>query len=161
MISRRDILSFAAVAAADVITIQDAAADESQAVEHVVRRIWERFAAQDPRGMLEMLHPTATIWDVFQPALVTRRELDAYVGSDYAQSAARGRLTYTIDDVVTTVWGDAAICRFYLGYAYEPPNPIAGRSRNTCVLRKFPKNGWLVVHVHEGEVPTGIPPVNG
>ena len=44
-------------------------------------------------------------------------------------------------------------------YTYEPPNAISGRGRTTCVLRKFPDKGWLVVHVHEGALPQGIPPI--
>jgi ketosteroid isomerase-like protein len=128
-------------------------------IETRVRSIWAKFAAQDPKGMLALLHDDVTIWDIFQPGLVTKREMAAYIDSDFKQSAARGKLTYTMDKFVTSVWGDAAICRFYLSFTYDPPNPTKGTGRITCVLRKFPDQGWLVVHVHEGHLPGGIPPI--
>ncbi|MDX2225243.1 MAG: DUF4440 domain-containing protein [Rhodospirillaceae bacterium] len=134
-------------------------ATERRAVERHVRKIWDRFVAQDPAGMLKLMHPDCTVWDVFQPDLVTRREMEAYVARDYAQSAARGKLTFRMFDFVTTVWGDAAICRFNSYHRYAPPNAHEGYGRTTCVLRKYPRQGWLVVHVHEGELPTGIPPL--
>ena len=129
------------------------------AVEARVRAVWDRFVAKDPKGMLQLLHPDCTVWDVFQPDLVTRRDIEAYVDLDFAQSAARGKLTHWMENFVTTVWGDAAICRFNAGHTYDPPNPHQGRGRTTCVLRRFPDAGWLVVHVHEGALPTGIPPI--
>ncbi len=107
--------------------------------------------------MMACLAPQATIWDIFQPQLVSRIDLEKYVESDFAQSAARGALTMNMHDMLTTVWGDAAIVRFYLDYQYAPPNAIAGSGRITCVLRQFPEAGWLVMHVHEGHVPDGIP----
>ncbi len=107
--------------------------------------------------MLACIAPDATIWDIFQPQLVTRAQLESYVATDYEQSAARGPLTMNMRDMVTSVWGDAAIVRFYLDYAYAPPNAISGHGRITCVLRRFADTGWLVVHVHEGHVPEGIP----
>jgi len=151
--------SGAGAAALPAVAARSGESPEVAVVEARVRRIWERFAAQDPQGMLALIHPDATIWDVFQPDLVTRHDMEGYVQRDYAQSAARGKLTYSMENMVTSVWGDAAICRFYLQFDYEPPNPTAGRSRNTCVLRRFPRDGWLVVHVHEGQVPAGIPPI--
>lgn len=130
-------------------------------IESRVRSIWAKFAAQDPKGMLTLLHDDVTIWDIFQPGLVTKRDMAAYIESDFKQSAARGKLSYAMDKFVTTVWGDAAICRFYLSFTYDPPNPTKGTGRITCVLRKFPDQGWLVVHVHEGHLPGGIPPIAG
>ncbi|MBM3513806.1 MAG: nuclear transport factor 2 family protein, partial [Alphaproteobacteria bacterium] len=124
--------------------------DDRSEIETRVRSIWAKFAAQDPAGMLKLIHDDATIWDIFQPDLVTKRDMAAYIDRDFKQSAARGKLTYSMDNFVLSVWGDAAICRFYLSFDYEPPNPTKGTGRITCVLRKFPNDGWLVVHVHEG-----------
>ena len=134
-------------------------ADEADvsAVEAHVKSVWERFLAQDSAGMLELLHPECTVWDVFQPDLVTRRDLEAYVAVDFKQSAARGELTHRMSNFVTAVWDDTAICRFNSYHRYAPPNPHEGHGRTTCVLRRFPDKGWLVVHVHEGVLPTGIP----
>jgi ketosteroid isomerase-like protein len=109
--------------------------------------------------MLDCLHEEATVWDIFQPQLVTRRELEAYVASDFEQSASRGPLSMKLRDFVTTVWGGCAIVRFYLDYRYAPPNETHGNGRITCVLRHCGQRGWLVVHVHEGHVPAGIPPL--
>lgn len=134
-------------------------ATEVAAVETHVKAVWDRFLAQDPAGMLELMHPDCTVWDVFQPDLVTRRDMEAYVDRDFKQSAARGKLTHDMFNFVTSVWGDAAIVRFNTHFAYEPPNPISGKGRTTCVLRKFPSQGWLIVHVHEGTLPSGIPPI--
>jgi len=126
-------------------------------IEDRVRQVWQRFAEQDPKGMLDLLHPECTVWDIFQPDLVSREEMEAYVEKDYEQSAARGALTYSMSPMTTSVWGDAAICRFLLSFTYEAPSPAEGTGRITCVLRQFPDDGWLLVHVHEGHVPEGIP----
>ncbi len=128
-------------------------------IEERVRDVWRRFADQNPQGMLDLLHPSCTVCDIFQPDLVTRREMEAYVEKDFSQSAARGQLTYHMFPMTTSVWGDAAICRFLLHFKYDPPNPAEGTGRITCVLRNFPDDGWLLVHVHEGHVPEGIPPI--
>ena len=141
-------------------SMSDQADTDITAVETHVKRVWECFLAQDPRGMLALLHPDCTVWDVFQPHLVTRRDMEAYVELDFTQSAARGKLTHRMSDFVTTVWGDTAICRFNSYHRYAPPNPHEGHGRTTCVLRRFADEGWLVVHVHEGALPSGIPPVD-
>ena len=132
---------------------------DTATVEAHVKRVWEYFLAQDPKNMLKLLHPNCTVWDVFQPELVTRRDIEAYVERDFSQSAARGKLTHRMSNFVTTVWNDTAICRFNSYHRYEPPNPHEGHGRTTCVLRRFPSQGWLVVHVHEGALPDGIPPI--
>lgn len=129
------------------------------AVEALVRRVWERFAAQDPDGMLACMDAACTVWDVFQAHLVRAATMREYVAVDYEQSAARGALTYSMRDFVTDVWGDAAIVRFYLDFAYEAPNALSGGARITCVLRRFADGGWLVVHVHEGALPAGVPEI--
>ncbi len=128
-------------------------------VEHVVRQVWEHFLAQAPDKMLSLMHADCTVWDVFQPDLVTKADMEKYVAVDYEQSAARGKLTFEQSNFLTTVWGDAAICRFNSYHKYEPPGAHEGYGRTTCVLRKFPDQGWLLVHVHEGELPEDIPPL--
>ena len=135
-------------------------ADVTAHVEDRVRQVWQRFVDQDPKGMLDLLHPDCTVWDIFQPNLVTRRDMEAYVEKDFSQSAARGTLTFDMGPITTSVWGDAALCRFVSSFDYGPPNPAKGTGRITCVLRRFPDEGWLLVHVHEGHVPDGIPPLS-
>ncbi len=134
---------------------------EIEAVEKVVRQVWEHFFAQEPDKMLALMHADCTVWDVFQPDLVTKHDMEAYVAGDYEQSAARGSLTVKQSNFLTTVWGDAATCRFNAYHKYEPPGAHEGRGRTTCVLRKFPDEGWLLVHVHEGALPEGIPSLEG
>ncbi|NQV79069.1 MAG: nuclear transport factor 2 family protein, partial [Alphaproteobacteria bacterium] len=46
----------------------------------------------------------------------------------------------------------------YLEFDYQPPNPANCRVRITNVFRKI-DGRWLIVHHHEGLVPTGIPPI--
>jgi hypothetical protein len=127
-------------------------------VRRVLEAVWRHFADQEPDAMMALLHDSCTIWDIFQPALVTKSSLTDYVAEDFDQSAARGKLTYSMEDFVIDVWGDTALARFYLTYDYQPPNPAAGTGRITVVLRRFPA-GWRFVHVHEGQVPSGIPPL--
>ncbi len=133
---------------------------EVAAAETVVKRIWDCFLERDREGLEACLHPDCTIWDIFTAKLVRDRESKrAFIDADFEQSMMRGELTHSLFDFVTDVWGDAAIVRFNSSYNYEPPNPASGRGRTTCVLRKFPGQGWLVAHVHEGALPTGIPPL--
>lgn len=129
------------------------------AVEALVHRVWERFLDQDPEGMLACLHPDCTVWDIFQPQLVRASTMRDYVAADYEQSAARGKLAHTWSDFTTNVWGDAAIVRFFTDFEYQPPNPLTGKGRISVILRRFPDKGWLVVHVHEGTLPEGIPEI--
>jgi len=130
-----------------------------EAVRAVVEAVWRHFADQDPDAMLALLHDSCTIWDIFQPDLVTKRSLTDYVEKDFDQSAARGALTYSMHDFKIDLWDDTALARFYLTFDYQPPNPTAGTGRITVVLRRFPE-GWRFVHVHEGHVPEGIPPLD-
>ncbi len=132
---------------------------EIEGVREVLEAVWRHFAEQDPDSMLSLLHDSCTIWDIFQPDLVNKRSLQDYVQKDFDQSAARGKLTYSMHDFNIDVWDDTALARFYLTYDYQPPNPAAGTGRITVVLRRFPQ-GWRFVHVHEGHVPQGIPPVD-
>ena len=136
-----------------------ASEDKVEEVRAVVEAVWRHFAEQDPGSMMGLLHDSCTIWDIFQPDLVNKASLQAYVDKDFDQSAARGKLTYSMDDFAIDVWGDTALARFYLTFDYQPPNPTAGTGRITVVLRRFPE-GWRFVHVHEGHLPQGIPPID-
>ncbi len=127
-------------------------------VKRVVEQVWEHFANQDPEAMLGLLHETCTVWDVFQPQLVDKASIASYVAADFAQSAARGKLSRAMRDFVIHIWDDTALVRFYSSYRYEPPHAISGNGRTTVVLRRFPE-GWRFVHVHEGHIPGGIPPL--
>ena len=81
--------------------------------------------------MLDLLHDSCTIWDIFQPDLVKKSSMTDYVAADFDQSAARGQLTYEMTDYVIDIWGDVALARFYLTYDYQAPNPTAGKGRIT------------------------------
>mgnify|MGYP003909413743 CR=1 FL=1 len=59
---------------------------------------------------------------------------------------------------MVTVHGPVAVARYYLDFAFEPPNAASGRVRVTTVLER--KNGaWKRVHHHEGISPEGRPPL--
>lgn len=130
----------------------------ADAVLQTVKAVWQRFEAQDPQGMLALLAEEYTVWDTFQPQLVTKETIAAYVRKDFAQSAARGPLTRRTADYVIDVWGDTALVRFTTWFQYQPPNPVSHHGRTTVVLRRRPE-GWRLVHVHEGERPSGSPPI--
>ena len=130
---------------------------EIKAVEKVVKNVWNKFSQQDPNGMLELLDEECTVWDIFQPDLVNKKSMKAYIDIDFRQSAQRGLLTYQMNDMYTTVWENSAICRFLMDFEYQAPNATKGVGRITVVLRKFPTKGWKLVHVHEGMLPSGIP----
>ena len=132
--------------------------EDIAAVEAVVRDIWDKFIAHDKEGMLAHLDESCTVWDVFEPDLITKATMRAYVDGDYEQKSKRGELTFRQFDFVTDVWGDMALVRFNSSAEYAPPNPFKGEGRTSVVLRRFPE-GWRVVHVHEGRMPTGIPPI--
>ncbi|MSO65680.1 MAG: nuclear transport factor 2 family protein [Alphaproteobacteria bacterium] len=134
------------------------AGNDERAVRATVEEVWDRFLRRDPQGMLRLIRPECTIWDVFQPDLVSRATLEQYVAKDFAQSQARGRLTHTLSDFVIDIWGDTALTRFYIDYEYQSPNAHRGRLRVSVVLRRFAE-GWRFVHVHEGAIPTGVPPI--
>jgi len=132
--------------------------DDRAAVQETIEAVWDCFLKRDPEGMLERIRPDCTIWDVFQPDLVRRDTLERYVAKDFAQSQARGKLTHRLYDFVIDLWGDTALARFWIDYEYQPPRAHRGRIRITVVLRRFPE-GWRFVHVHEGQVPSGVPPI--
>jgi len=133
--------------------------NEREEVLRTVKAVWERFLDRDPQGMLALLDEHCTVWDTFQPQLVAKQTIADYVARDFAQSAARGTLSHTMEDFVVDIWGDTALVRFTTRFSYAPPNAISRRGRTTVVLRRT-DDAWRLVHVHEGERPSGVPPVD-
>jgi ketosteroid isomerase-like protein len=142
--------------------MSDATMDERRAAAEVadhIRRMFDGFCAHSAEGVEAALHEDCTVWDVFLPQLIHgKANRLKYHAADQAQSQARGPLTLTVDEPVTSVWGDTALARYYLRFDYAPPNPTSGVVRITSVLRR--ENGrWSIVHHHEGMVPGGVPPI--
>ena len=131
---------------------------DKDAVRAAVEAVWAAFLQRDPQAMLRRIRPDCTIWDVFQPDLVRRDTLERYVAADFAQSQARGKLSHRLHDFVIDIWGEVALARFYIDYEYQPPGAHQGKIRVSVVLRRFPE-GWQFVHVHEGAMPSGPPPL--
>lgn len=128
-------------------------------VAAVIKDIFESFEEHRPDGIEAHMNPDVTVWDVFTPQLIQgTAERQKFHADDQAQMQARGALTLTIEDPIVDAWNDTAIARYYLEYDYQPPNPAHGRVRITSVFRKV-DGRWLIVHHHEGLVPTGIPPI--
>lgn len=133
--------------------------DERQEIARMIRANFDAFSSGSADGMRVMDHPDGTIWDVFLPDLIVGAEGRAkFRKEDIAQSKKRGKLTMTIDDPLTDVWGDTALARYYLRFEYEPPNATSGHVRITDVFRKV-DGRWQRFHHHEGMVPTGVPPI--
>jgi len=128
-------------------------------VAAVIADIFRSFEDHRPEGIEAHMHPDVTVWDVFTPELIQGTdERQKFHKNDQAQMQARGPLTLTIEDPVVDAWGSTAIARYYLEFNYQQPNAAQGRVRITNVLRNI-GGRWLIVHHHEGLVPTGIPPI--
>lgn len=126
----------------------------------IIKGIFSAFEKHDPDGIENHMDPEATVWDVFTPQLIRgTEERKKFHDEDQQQMQARGPLTLTVGDPVVTSWDDTALAMYYLTYKYEPPNPAEGQVRITDVFRKS-GDKWIIVHHHEGAVPTGIPPLN-
>ncbi len=133
--------------------------DVEEEISAIIKGVFRAFEDHSPDGIETYMHPDVTVWDVFTPQLIQgQEERDKFHADDQAQMQARGPLTLRIDEPVVDAWGDSAIARYYLEYDYEPPNATSGRVRITDVFRKV-DGRWLIVHHHEGLVPTGIPPI--
>jgi ketosteroid isomerase-like protein len=131
---------------------------EQQVSAHI-RAMFDHFAQHRPDQVEASLHPDCTVWDVFTPQLIQGlEERHRFHEADQAQAQARGPLSFAIDEPVTSVWGDTAVARYYLRFTYQPPNATAGVVRITSVLRRI-DGRWLIVHHHEGLLPTGVPPI--
>jgi hypothetical protein len=132
----------------------------AHSVEAAIRAMFQKFADHDPEGVEAALHANCTVWDLFVPELIVGREARRkFHADDQAQAQARGALTWSIDTPVIDVWGDTAIARYYLRFSYEPPFPVSGVVRITSVLRRDGE-GWVIVHHHEGLLPSGVPPTH-
>jgi len=128
-------------------------------IADIIKGVFQAFENHSPDGIETHMHPDVTVWDVFTPQLIRgKAERDKFHQDDQAQMQARGPLTLKIEEPVVDAWGDAAIARYYLEFDYQPPNAAQGRVRITNVFRKV-DDRWLIVHHHEGLVPTGIPPI--
>ena len=68
--------------------------------------------------------------------------------------------TWTIREIIAHIagWDDTAIARYHLDFSFEPPNAHAGRIRITDVFRRI-DGRWVIMHHHEGKMPTGFPPI--
>ena len=126
----------------------------------LIQGVFDAFEGRDVQGMENILHKDCTLWDLFEPELITgKEEREAFHERDKAQSMARGRLNISIDPLKLDVFNEVAVARYWLNFNYEPPNAAAGRVRITDVLLRTP-NGWRIVHHHEGMAPTGVPPIS-
>ena len=132
---------------------------DAQEIARMIRANFDAFMAGDIATMRTMDHTDSTIWDLFEPKLfVGAAARERFRTNDRAQSQKRGKLTMTVDEPLTEVWGDTALARYTLHFSYEPPNATRAHVRITDVFRRI-DGRWLRVHHHEGEVPTGIPPI--
>ncbi len=138
----------------------ETSAADVRAIEGVIHGIFDNFAPGNPAAIEAAESADVTIWDVFTPQLIQgQRALEDFHAADKAQMESRGALHLTVKNgMVTDVRGDIAVARYYIRFAYDPPNAASGRIRITDVLRRVNAQ-WLVVHHHEGMVPSGIPPI--
>ena len=127
------------------------------AIAGLIRGIYEAFAAGEVGAIEQALADECTVWDVFTPQLIKgRRERDRFHAADQEQKSSRGPLRWHLDEPLIEVWGETAIARYVLEFAYAPPRAVAGTIRITDVLRKR-AGRWQIVHHHEGQVPSGVP----
>lgn len=125
----------------------------------IIHARFSAFKSDDIPGLENHLADEVTLWDVFLPQLIRGSdERRAYREADQGQMRARGKLTIKIEQPVIDVWPEFAVARYYLDFSYQPPNPASGSVRITDVFRNA-DGKWLIVHHHEGLVPTGIPPI--
>ena len=134
--------------------------DNIKEIKNIIHGIFNSFENHDPDGIERHMHPESTVWDVFTPQLICgSKERDEFHAGDQEQMQSRGKLSMSIKDPIVDIWGETAVARYYLEYSYTAPNPASGNVRITDVFQKI--NGkWLIMHHHEGSVPTGIPPIN-
>jgi len=131
---------------------------DRRAVEGVVRRMHDDFLKRRTEGREERFYDDCTIWDVFEPNLIVgKTERETFHVRDKSQSVARGSLALEVRDILTTVHADIAIARYYLDFAYQSPNAVAGVIRITCIMQRR-GSSWQIIHHHEGMVPAGVPP---
>jgi uncharacterized protein (TIGR02246 family) len=133
------------------------AATDSRAIAALIRGIYEAFADGNVGAIESALADDCTVWDVFTPELIKgREERERFHAADQEQKSRRGPLTWRLDEPLVDVWGETAIARYVLHFAYAPPRPVEGTIRITDVLRKR-EGRWRIVHHHEGTTPSGAP----
>ena len=133
------------------------AGTDSQAIAELVRGIYEAFADGNVVAIEDALADDCTVWDVFTPQLVRgREERRRFHADDQRQKSSRGALTWRLGEPLVDVWGDTAVARYVLEFAYAPPRAVEGTLRITDVLRKR-GDRWWIVHHHEGTMPSGVP----
>lgn len=127
---------------------------DAQDVEAVIRGIFRDFMEHKPGSIEARQHDDCTVWDVFTPELIRGvEERKKFHAKDQAQMKARGPLSLVVEDsIVVDAWDNTAIARYYVSFAYQPPNATEGRVRITSVFRKI-EGRWLMIHHHEGLVP--------
>jgi ketosteroid isomerase-like protein len=130
---------------------------DSQAIAELIRGIYDAFADGNVDAIEDALADDCTVWDVFTPNLIRGRdERERFHAADQRQKSSRGALTWRLDTPLVDVWGETALARYVLEFAYAPPRAVGGTIRITDVLRK--RNGrWRIVHHHEGAMPSGVP----
>ena len=134
--------------------------DVAAHVAQIIKDIFDAFQNHNPDGTEHHFHLDSTVWDVFVPQLFRgTAERARFHEADQAQMQARGPLTLTIGEPDVDVWGDTAIAKYVLTFAYKLPNATSGKVRITDVLHKM-DGRWLVMHHHEGMVPAGVPPTD-
>ncbi|MCL6647837.1 MAG: nuclear transport factor 2 family protein [Chloroflexi bacterium] len=128
-------------------------------IEAAIQRIYRSYLQFDPAGIEQGDAEDCTLWDLWTPQLIRgAAERAAFRADDMAASRQRGPLTIEIEPPLVTRHQDVAVARYYLNFAFQPPDATSGRVRVTSVFERTP-SGWRRVHHHEGIVPTGRPPL--
>lgn len=130
-------------------------------IETAIRSIYGAFLQFDADAIERGDADDCTVWDVWYPDLVRGKAARAaFRAEDMAAAKRRGPLRINLEPPVVTFHGNVAIARYYLDFAFEPPNATSGRVRVTTVFERDPTApaGWRRLHHHEGMMPTGRPP---
>jgi hypothetical protein len=128
-------------------------------IEAAVRHLYGSYLEFNTDAVESGNDEDSTVWDLWHPPLVRgAAERAALRSADIAVTKQRGKLSIAIEPPVVTVHGPVAVARYYLDFAFEPPNATSGRVRVTTVFER--QNGaWKRVHHHEGINPEGRPPL--
>ncbi len=130
-------------------------------IAEIIRLVYSAaLESHDADDTDQPFHDDATLWDAFEPSLyIGKEERMEFHNLDQEQLKGRGPLTMNLEEPIVTAWSDTAIARYHLDYAFEPPNAHAGRIRITDVFRRI-DDRWMIMHHHEGKVPSGFPPIS-
>ena len=134
--------------------------DIQKELAEIIRNIYDTaFQDHDAEGTDVPFHDDGTLWDAFEPRLYAGKEQRMeFHNLDQEQLGARGPITMSLDEPMVDAWDDTAVARYHLDFSFEPPNAHAGRIRITDVFRRI-DGRWVIMHHHEGIVPTGFPPI--